>query len=94
MSSSQPQLYLWFDHKPGVFEPDHAIDDIPGTADIDLLTAAIMDGQLGTLLPSRIHMSTHPQPEGLKSVRSVDVGRLLRDIGVQHRRCYQITLPE
>lgn len=94
MSSSCPLLYLWFDRKPGVFEPDLAIDDVPGRADIDLLTAAIMDGKLGEVLPARIYMSTHQSPEGSKSVKSVDVGRLLRDIGVQHRRCYQITLPE
>jgi hypothetical protein len=92
--SGNSKLYLWFDREPGVFEPDHAIEDVPGTADIDLLTAAIMDGDLGDILPARIHMSPNIQPEGTRTVRTVDVGRLLRDIGVQHRRCYQITLPE
>lgn len=92
--SGDPLLHLWFDRKPGVFEPDLTIEDTPGAADIDLLTAAIMDGRLGEILPSRIYMSTHLNPEGSRSVRSVDVGRLLRDIGIQHRRCYQITLPE
>jgi hypothetical protein len=92
--SDNPQLYLWFDQEPGVFDPDLAIEDTPGTADIDLLTAAIMDGKLGEILPARIYMSPHQKPEGSRSVRTIDVGRLLRDIGVQHRRCYQITLPE
>ena len=92
--TDNPSLYLWFDREPGVFEPDLVIEDTPGTADIDLLTAAIMDGKLGDILPSRIHMSNHQQPRGKRSVRTVDVGRLLRDIGVQHRRCYQITLPD
>ncbi len=88
--SSKPLLYLWFDREPGAFAPDLTIEDIPGAADIDLLTAAIMDGDLGEILPGRIHMSTHPQPESSRAVRTVDVGKLLRDIGVQHRRCYQI----
>lgn len=92
--TTDPLLYLWFDRKPGVFEPDLTIEDIPGSADIDLLTAAIMDGKFGDILPSRIYMSTHPNPETSRAVRSVDVGRLLRDIGVQHRRCYQIIRPE
>lgn len=91
--SDSPQLYLWFDREPDIFDADLTIADTPGIADIDLLTAAIMDGQLGEILPARIHMSTHPNPESSRSIRTVDVGRLLRDIGVQHRRCYQITLP-
>jgi hypothetical protein len=92
--SNHPQLFLWFDRDPAVFEPDHKIDDVPGTADIDLLTDAILEGQFGNTLPSRIHMSTQRSPENPKAVRTIDVGRLLRDIGVQHRRCYQIELPQ
>jgi hypothetical protein len=92
--SESARLHLWLDREPGVFEPDLSIEDTPGVADIDLLTAAIMDGRLGDTLPARIHMSSFVRPEGKRSVRTVDVGRLLRDLGVQHRRCYQITLPD
>jgi hypothetical protein len=93
MSDSQT-LYLWFDRDPEIFDPDHSIEDTPGVADIDLLTAAIMDGELGEILPARIFMATHSNPKEPRTVRSIDVGRLLRDIGVQHRRCYQISLPD
>jgi hypothetical protein len=89
-----PLLYLWFDREPGVFEPDASIEDTPGTADIDLLTAAIIDGSLGDLLPARVHMSTHKKPDSQKSVRSIDIGKLLRDHGIQHRRCYQLIRSE
>ncbi len=87
-------LYLWFDREPGVFEPDHTIEDIPGTADIDLLTAAIIDGSLGDLLPARIYMATNPTPENPRAIRSIDVGKLLRDNKIHHRRCYQIVRPD
>lgn len=92
--SSSPPLYIWLGRAPGAFDPDMEIEDVPGTADLDLLTAAIMDGKLGTILPSRIYMSTHQSPELSRSIRTVDVGKLLRDIGVDHKRCYEITLPE
>jgi hypothetical protein len=83
-------LYLWFDREPGVFQPDHTIVDTPGTADIDLLTEAIIDGTLGETLPARIYMATHPEPDNPRAIRSIDVGKLLRDNGINHRRCYQI----
>jgi hypothetical protein len=92
--SDSPRLYIWFDRDPEIFDPDYSIEDTPGVADIDLLTAAIMDGELGEILSARIFLSTHRTPTGPRSVRTIDVGRLLRDIGLQHRRCYQITLPE
>lgn len=92
--SDESVLFLWFDRDPTVFDPDLTIPDVPGTADIDLLSSAIREGQLGTTLPSRIHMSTRRKPENSRTVRTVDVGRLLRDLGIEHRRCYQITLPE
>ena len=91
---AEPKLYLWFDRDPAAFPPDQAIPDVPGTADIDLLSSAILNGELGTLLPARISMSTRPQPESPRSIRTIDVGRLLRELGVNHRRCYQIDLPE
>jgi hypothetical protein len=92
--SDSPLLYLWFDQDPEIFDPALTLEDTPGIADIDLLTAAIMDGKLGEILPGRIFMSTHRNPQGSRSVKSIDVGRLLREIGVQHRRCYHVTLPE
>jgi hypothetical protein len=92
--SNSPQLFLWFDRDPTVFPPDTTIDDIPNVADIDLLTAAISTGKLGKILPSRIMLSTHEQPASAKTVRTVDIGRLLRDSGITHRRCYQIELPD
>ena len=91
---SDDRLYLWFDRDPTIFEPDSSIDDTPGVADIDLLATAITEGHLGTILPSRVHMSTHTRPDSMRTVRTIDIGRLLRDLGIQHRRCYQITLPD
>lgn len=87
-------LYLWFDRDPMAFEPDTSIPDIPGTADIDLLSEAVLQGTLGTLLPARIYMSTRQSPDSSRTIRTIDVGRLLRDMGVEHRRCYQVNLPE
>lgn len=92
--SNDSLLYLWFDREPMAFEPDASIPDIPGTADIDLLSEAILQGTLGTLLPARIYMSTHRSPDSSRAVRTIDVGRLLRDLGLEHRRCYQINLPD
>lgn len=92
--TDSPSLFIWLGRPPGAFEPDKEIEDVPGTADLDLLTAAIMDGELGTILPAKIYMSTHRSPELSRSIRTIDVGKLLRDIGVDHRRCYEITLPE
>jgi hypothetical protein len=92
--SNNPSLYIWLGRPPDAFEPDLEIEDIPGTADLDLLTSVIMDGTLGTILPAKIFMSTHRSPEQSRSVRTIDVGKLLREIGVEHRRCYEITLLE
>jgi hypothetical protein len=94
MSDEPSYLFLWLDRDPRAFEPDLSIPDVPGVADIDLLTEALMSGRLGTVLPSRISLSTHREPRGSAGVRKIDVGRLLRDLGIPHRRCYHIDLPE
>lgn len=92
--TDSPSLYIWLGRPPGAFDPDMEIEDIPGTADLDLLTAAIMDGKLGAILPAKIYMSTQRSPELSRSIRTIDVGKLLRDLGIDHQRCYEITLPE
>jgi hypothetical protein len=94
VSDNRSRLYIWLGRTPGAFDPDLEIDDVPGTADLDLLIAAIMDGKLGTVLPAKIFMSTHQSPEHSRSIRTVDIGKLLRDIGLDHQRCYQISLPD
>jgi hypothetical protein len=92
-SGVEQSLYIWLDRDPLAFEPELAIEDVPGVADIDLLTSAILEGRLGDVLPARISMSTHREPRGSGAVRNIDVGRLLRDLGIVHRRCYRIELP-
>jgi hypothetical protein len=92
--SDRQYLYIWLDRDPLAFDPDHTIADVPGIADIDLLTNAILNGDFGDVLPARINLSIHRHPESTRSVRTIDVGRLLRDLGIQHRRCYRIEHPE
>lgn len=87
----QDKLYIWLDGEPGISEPDFAIDDIPGESDLGLLVSAIMEGNLGTILPVTLQMAQQPDPHARK-VRSIDVVRLLRAHNIRHRRRYEILL--
>lgn len=70
--------------------PDTSIEDTPGVADIDLLTEAILAGSLGNLLPAKLWMSDHLQPDPNR-IRPINVSKLLRDRSIPHRQRFELT---
>lgn len=84
-----PLLYIWLWQSPLAAPPDVAIEDTPGVSDLQLVAFAIAEGRLGAYLPAKLAISEHerPNPGGF---RAVEVGRLLRDYGIRHRRCFEI----
>jgi hypothetical protein len=91
-ASDAPLLYLWLSGDPQVVPFDLTIPDVPGVSDLELIASAMRDGRLGTILPPRISFAPRPDP-GSSIVRAVDVGRMLRDYRIRHRRRYEIMLP-
>lgn len=89
MNQEKP-LYLWLEHDPLSGPPDTSIEDVPGVADIELLTQAILDGRLGRLLPAKLWMSDYEQPAPNR-IRPINVGKLLRDRSIPHRQRFELT---
>ncbi|HET7035500.1 MAG TPA: hypothetical protein VFI42_07460 [Thermomicrobiaceae bacterium] len=89
MNAPISPLYIWLGTDPLGAPPDTEIEDIPGVSDLQLLGEALAAGHFGTIIPAKIALSTHrePNPSGY---RSVDVARLLRDLQIPHRRCYEL----
>ena len=89
MSGETNALYVWLGTDPLGMPPDDQIEDIPGVSDLQLLGEALAAGRFGSVVPAKIAIATHREPNPT-SVRSVDVARLLRDFQIPHRRCYQL----
>ncbi len=84
------RLYIWLEGDPIATAPDVIISDTPGVNDLDQLADAIRDGRLGRYLPVTIAFSSHAQPTSARTIRSVDVAKLLRDRHIRHRRRYEV----
>lgn len=91
MTSDERRLYIWLDGEPGVTPHSVAIHDEPGVNDLDQLADAIRAGALGRYLPVTLHVAEHADPNQ-RSVRAVDVAKLLRDRNLRHRRRYEVIL--
>jgi hypothetical protein len=83
-------LYIWLEGDPMGAEPDVTIPDTPGVNDLDQIANAIRDGLLGRYLPVTLSFSTNPQPTSPRTIRSLDVAKLLRDRHIRHRRRYEV----
>lgn len=83
-------LFIWLDGDPLASEPDATIPDTPGVNDLDQLADAVRAGRLGRYLPVTLSFSPHARPTSQRSVRSVDVAKLLRDRHIRHRRRYEV----
>ncbi|HEU5425064.1 MAG TPA: hypothetical protein VFU72_16095 [Nitrolancea sp.] len=82
-------LYIWLGTDPLGTPPDTEIEDVPGVSDLQLLGEALAGGRFGTIIPAKIALSPHRSPSA-SGYRSVDVARLLRDLQIPHRRCYEL----
>lgn len=88
--STDARIYVWLEGDPAAHEPDAWIPDIPGVNDIDQLVDAIVRGDLGRFLPADLRYATHARPSDLRSIKTLDTVRLLRDNNIRHRRRYEI----
>lgn len=93
-SSATETLYIWLEGDPMGTEPDVTILDTPGVNDLDQIADAIRDGLLGRYLPVTIAFSSNPQPTSPRTIRSLDVAKLLRDRHIRHRRRYEVISAE
>lgn len=89
-STTAETLYIWLEGDPMGAEPDIAIPDTPGVNDLDQIADAIREGRLGRYLPVTLAFSSNPRPTSPRSIRSLDVAKLLRDRHIRHRRRYEV----
>lgn len=89
-STTAETLYIWLEGDPMGAEPDIAIPDTPGVNDLDQIADAIRVGRLGRYLPVTLAFSANPRPTSPRTIRSLDVAKLLRDRHIRHRRRYEV----
>lgn len=87
-------LYIWLDSDPIAAPPDATIADTPGISDLDLIVHAIVAGRFGPILPAKLAMSQHERPHSSSGYRSVDVGRLLHERRIPHRKRFEVLLDQ
>ena len=92
--TSAETLYIWLEGDPMGGKPDVSIPDTPGVNDLDQIADAMRNGRLGRYLPVTIAFSSNPQPSSARTIRSLDVAKLLRDRHIRHRRRYEVISAE
>lgn len=87
-------LYIWLDSDPMAAPPDATIPDTPGISDLDLIVQAIVARRFGAILPAKLAISQHERPHSPSGYRRVDIGRLLHERRIPHRKRFEVLLDQ